>query len=86
MKALTFAGVIGKLIALINQILPVLGTLALVLFLWGCVRYIMNSEEAAHGGADRTAILWGLISLFVIFSVWGLLRIMCGTFLAGGSC
>lgn len=83
---LTLKGVIGSVIALINHSIPVLIALALVIFMYGCVRYIMAAGGKAEGGASRSAIAWGLVALFVLFSVWGILGIMCATLLGSGSC
>ena len=80
---MTFADVIAKVIGLINIIIPVLLALALVFFVLTGVRYIWKAGE---GGAEvRTQLLWGLIALFVLFTVWGLVNVMCATLL-GHSC
>lgn len=85
---LTLGGVIGNVIGLINQMIPVLFALALVFFMWGCVKYIMSAggEGGGHGTNPRDLIVWGLVSLFVIFSVWGILQVMCATLLGNGMC
>jgi hypothetical protein len=81
---LTFSDLVSKTIGLINLVIPLLFTLALVLFLWTGVRYI---RQAGGEGASevRGQLAWGLIALFVIFSVWGLVNILCFTFF-GHSC
>lgn len=74
-----FAGLVRLVIEYINLIIPVLVTLAIVLLFIGIVRYIKN-----RGSADiRTNIVWSLVALFVLFSVWGILRILDNTFLDG---
>lgn len=75
--------VIGHLIGLINLVIPVLFALAMVFFFWTIVRYVMQAGEG--GGEVRGQILWGLIALVVIFSIWGILNVLCATFL-GTSC
>ncbi|MES2007088.1 MAG: hypothetical protein V4436_03195 [Patescibacteria group bacterium] len=80
---MTFSGVIRNVIGLINQIIPVLFALALVFFMWSGVQYVRQSGEG--GSEARGNLLWGVIALFVIFSVWGLVNILCITLL-GGSC
>lgn len=80
---MTLTDVIAKFIGLINQIIPVLLALALVFFMWSCVQYVRQSGE---GGAEaRSNVLWGLIALFVLFTVWGLVNILCLTLL-GSTC
>ena len=87
-SGLTLASVVSSIIGIINTIIPVLATLALVIFLWSGVRYIMTAEETKGKGPQRDALLWGLIALFVLFSIWGILGILQNTLLGnttGGS-
>jgi succinate dehydrogenase hydrophobic anchor subunit len=72
----TFRDVVDLFISLINFVIPVLVALALVLFLWGGVRYIYKASDAHGKGADKEVLLWGVIALFVLVSVWGILRIL----------
>lgn len=85
-RSSTFADLVGILIGYINLILPVLTALALVLVMYSAYRYVLKSGDSHGKGAERQAIMWGLIALFMIVSVWGLLRFMCGTFLNNPSC
>ncbi len=80
----TLGSVIGLLIGLINQIVPVLITLGLVLFTYACVRYVMSAGEG--GESRRSTIVWSLIALFVVVSIWGILRVLCTTLIPGGTC
>jgi len=84
MGNLDLSGFVGMLIGIIDKIIPMLVMLALVFFLWGCVKFIMSAGEA--NTQARSAIVWGLIALFVITSVWGILRVACLTLLHSPSC
>lgn len=71
-----FAGLIGKLIEPIRAVLPLIASLALLAFVWGLVKFI------ARAGGDEKAItegkklmIWGLVALFIMISVWGILRL-----------
>ncbi len=81
MTTLTLAGVIALFIGLINKVIPIVVLLALVAFMWLCVRYVMSPSD--EGWQRRSAIIWSLIALFVMFSIWGLIRVLCNTFLPG---
>jgi len=52
--------------------MPVLVALALVLFMVGVVKYIYSEGEHKN----RDLIMWSLIALFVMVSIWGILRIL----------
>ncbi len=79
-------GVVSYIIGIINLIIPVLTLLVLVLFLYSVFRYVVKAQESHGKGAEKEAILWGLVALFVLVSVWGILRIMCVTLFNNSSC
>lgn len=72
-------------ISIINLLIPVLVTLALILFFVGLIRYLAKSGDEKGKQRDKEVILWGLIALFIIFSIWGILGILKRTFLSGAS-
>lgn len=72
----TFADLVGSILGVFNIILPVLAALGVVFFMYGVVRYVYNRDPKA--GKE---ILWSIVALFVLFSVWGILRLMMSTFL-----
>jgi hypothetical protein len=65
---------------LVKNIVPLLITLAMVGFIWGVIQMYINpnNEEAKKKG--KLYIFWGLLGLFVIISVWGLVEIFSNTF------
>ena len=70
----TFAKLIGIFLNLIKTALPVLAGLALFAFIWGLVKFIYRvgeDEKAVNDG--RNLMTWGLIALFVLISIWGIL-------------
>ena len=70
-----FAGLICKIGNILNSIIPILITLAVIYFIWGVIHYaIARDEDAKTEG--RGAMIWGLIALMVIVSVWGLVNFM----------
>lgn len=58
---------------LLNQIIPIVFGLALVFFFWGMAQFILHAgeEEAREQGKQR--MLWGIVALFVIVSIYGIL-------------
>ncbi len=73
---MTLATLVGQIIGLINTIIPVLMGAALVLFFVGVIRYVYQSGDA-HGHTEgKELFMWGLIALFILASVWGILAVM----------
>ena len=50
------------------------------MFIWGVVQYVINSGEEAKKDKGKQFMLWGLIALTVMVSVWGLVDILGATF------
>ncbi len=85
--AFVFAQQLGNIESLVSSIgrlvgiaLPIVVGIALLAFFWGLVKFIFaqGSEEAK---ADAKKImLWGLIALFVMVSVWGIVRFIGNAF------
>ncbi|MDQ5952856.1 MAG: hypothetical protein QG551_84 [Patescibacteria group bacterium] len=71
--------ILGIIAGLLNTIIPILITLAVVFFIYGVFKYAIAKE--AEGQAEgRTIMINGIIALFVIVSVWGLVALLNGTF------
>lgn len=77
---MTFAQVVTNVVTDINTfVIPLLVSLAVIFFLINILRYffIESGEEAKQKG--QQAILFGLIGIAVIFSLWGLINLFVGT-------
>lgn len=78
---MTFASIIAKLINdIINPMIPLVFTLAIIFFFWGLAMYILRSGDPAKRKEGTQMMTYGLLGLFVMFSVWGLLAIVSNTF------
>ena len=62
----------------LNRLIPVLIAVALVVFFWGLIQYIRTHK----GGKD--IMIAGLVGLFIMVSVWGIIRIAQNTLGVGG--
>ncbi len=63
-----------------GAVIPLIFALALVMFIWGVVQYVINSDEEAKKEKGKQFMLWGIIALTVMVSVWGLVKILGNTF------
>lgn len=64
---------------LINAVVPMLFALAIVGFIWGIIKYFLNPDNEEKKKQGKTFMLWGLIALFVMTSMWGIVKIFSGT-------
>ena len=70
-----FTCIIGK------SVIPFIFALAMVSFIWGAVNFlIINADEEAKREQGKQFMLWGIIALAVMISVWGLVNILKSTF------
>jgi fumarate reductase subunit D len=67
-----------------SSVVPLMITLATVYFLWGVLSYIMAAGDEKKLTEARYYILYGLIGLFVIVAMWGLVSIITNTFINSG--
>jgi hypothetical protein len=59
---------------IVNMLIPLMIAVALVFFFWGLVTYIRNPELKT----GRKIMIAGLLSLFIMVSVWGIIQLMAG--------
>jgi len=79
-----FQGVVSCFSGLINSIIPVIIGLAVLLFIIGLVKYITAGGNEDQVTEARGYIIFGIIAIFVMVSVWGLVGILSNTFFPGG--
>ncbi len=58
---------------------PIVAGIALAVFFWGLARFMYHSDSEDSKEEGKRIMFWGIIALFVMFSVWGLV-----TFVASG--
>jgi hypothetical protein len=65
---------------LLNAMIGMLITIAIVVFFWGLIKYLLasGSTEEAHKGIHQ--MIWGVIAIFVMVSIWGLVALLQRTF------
>ena len=68
---------------LVPPIVRLIFALAIVYFLWGVVQYVLYPDEETKKKEGKEKIIWGLIALTVMFSVYALVSITTNTFLDG---
>jgi len=62
--------------ALVEQLIPLLVAIALLSFIWGLVRFILASGDEDAKEVGKRRMVWGIITLFVIVSVWGIVGLL----------
>lgn len=74
---MSFASWVNTIIVPIvdGAIVPLLYALAFIFFLVGVARFFMSDSEENREKGKKFA-LWGIIGFVVLFSVWGLVKLL----------
>jgi hypothetical protein len=73
-------GLIATIQDIFSAIVPLIISLAVIFFLWSTAQYILREGDSQKDAKDH--MMWGIIILFVMVSVWGLVAILGNTFLS----
>jgi hypothetical protein len=57
---------------LLNQLIYVAFSAALLVFIWGLARFIFHIGGENSSIDGKNLMVWGVIALFVISSIWGI--------------
>src|SRR3989344_8060233 len=74
---------VATLTGVINQLIPFIISIGLLVFLIGVVQYVSAGGDEEKRTAARGMIIFGIIALFVMVSVWGFVNILTKTFFSG---
>lgn len=77
----TFFTLFESILKVLNSATTVIISLALVLFMWGIIRILFNSSNEIAKKEGRSYMMYGVLTLFVMTSLWGLVNILNGTVL-----
>lgn len=64
---------------ILNTIIPLLMVIATIVFLWGVIQYVISADEEKRK-QGRSLMIYGIIGLFVMVAVWGIVAVLESTF------
>lgn len=77
----TLTEIITFFACFINKyLIPFVFALAILYFIYGIVTYVIQADNDAKRTEGRKFMIYGIIALFVMVSVWGLVNILNTTF------
>ncbi len=62
----------------LNDVVWLFITLAIVIFFWGLIKYLLNVGEEKSEGVQ--IMFYGVLAIFVMVSIWGIIRLLQTTF------
>ncbi len=78
----TINAIIGTII---NPTLALIFAAGLLVFLWGVVQFIWNSDQEDERKVGQRHIIWGLVGMFIMVAWFGISTIITNTFELGQS-
>ena len=85
MPELSLGGIVTWIAKILNQLIYVIIAATLVMFLYGVFKLsFVDGQKPESREQSRKFMFWGIVSLFVMVSVWGLVNILQSTFFSGG--
>jgi len=64
----------------VDAIIAFLVGFGVLYFMWGVVKYVAAGDDATKRTEGRNMMIYGVIALFVMVSVWGLVNLLMATF------
>ena len=77
-SAQTLFYILGLFNQFLNALIGLFITLAIVVFFWGLIGYLMSDGEGKSAGLNR--MMMGVVTIFVMVSIWGIIRLLQATF------
>lgn len=75
--ALAFIHRVNQVI--INPIILLLFSVAVIYFLWGVFMYVKDSESSDARDTGRRHMMYGVFGMFIMISVFGIINIVLNT-------
>ena len=71
---------IQLLSGIVGSLVPIVVALAVLAFFWGLANFILQAGNEQKRAEGKRLMVWGIIALFVIISIWGIVAVLTSTF------
>ncbi len=83
-QSATVGSIMTTISGILNFIIPMLITFAIITFIYGVINYVIAKDDAAKE-KGRNTMIYSIVGLFAIVAVWGLVQVLVNTFLGGNT-
>lgn len=84
-SAATLLDTLAFINTVLNALIGLFITLAIVMFFYGLIKYMTKLGDKEGQSSALNTMLYGIIALFVMVSIWGILRLLQSTFKVQGN-
>lgn len=71
--------------AFLNTLVFIIMALSIVFFLWGMMIFILNAGNEEKRSEGKKRMVWGILVLVVMVSIWGIVNLLASVFIGGGN-
>ena len=79
-----FSEFICIILNFINTAFPIMVALTMLVFFWGLSKFILAAGDEKKVADGKRLIFWGIIALFIMVSIWGIINLLSSAFIGGG--
>lgn len=65
---------------IIDPAILVIFTAGFFLFVWGLVQFLVNLDKGSENQEGKQHMLWGIVGMFIMASVYGIVTLLDNTF------
>lgn len=76
--------VLTRIMGILRQVVPIIFALAIIYFFWGVAKYILAAGDAKAASEGKSIMIYGIIALAVMASVYGIINLIQTTLLGVG--
>jgi len=73
-----FTSAIASIQSVLDALVPLLIGLAVVVFLWGVVKFVTAAGDEEKRKEGKSFIIWGLVGIAIMIALWGLVDLLIG--------
>jgi succinate dehydrogenase hydrophobic anchor subunit len=71
-----FRDLAGQLVTIMNATVSLLISAGIVIYFWGAVKHIFDHGYSEDSSEMRKFLLMGIVVIFVMVSIWGILAVL----------
>ena len=72
--------ILGIFVDLLNLSINLMMVLALLGFIYGAIKFIYSAGDERARDAGKKTMVWGILALFFMVAVWGMVKVLKQTF------
>ena len=76
---------LGRVRGILDALIPFIIGLAVFVIIWGIFNYVVHAAEEEKRTEARSYIVWGIIGVFLMISIWGFVTILINTLGVGST-